>query len=265
MMIEEYERLMRNLKQALKNICADQVYKNLLYQQNLVDLTYHSTRIEGNILDRDETLSLLRDKVQPEGKERIWGHMSADHHSALLRIADDAYNSNHKFSVTYLQLISGLVLSRTGSKHHTALGTTDESNGDFRFHSVHVDGNYFNSYSEVYSAVIRFSERVHEMMAVITKSSDRLPLIIRLAIFCHFSIVEIHPFSDGNGRTARLIMNYILLKYDLPLLVVNSASKEKYISALMECRITGSTDPIILFLMKEYLRSLKSYQGNHAL
>jgi Fic family protein len=265
MMTKEYESLMFELKQALKNVCADQAYTNLLYQQNLVDLTYHSTRIEGNVLDRDETLLLLRDKVPPEGKNPICSQMSEDHHSALLRIADDAYNSNHKFSVTYLQLISGLVLRRTGSKHNTALGTTDESKGDFRLHSVHIDGHYFISYSEIYSTVIRFTERVHEMMSTISKSSDRVPLVVRLAIFCHFSIVEIHPFSDGNGRTARLIMNYILLKYDLPLLVVDSDSRDKYISALKECRVNGSTDPIILFLMKEYMRSLKDYKWNSIL
>lgn len=264
-MTKDYESLMFELKQVLGNVCGNHAYKNLLYQQNLVDLTYHSTRIEGNILDRDETVSLLRDKIPPEGKEILWRHMSEDHHAALLRIANDAYDSDHKLSVTYLQLISGLVLSRTGSKHNTALGTTDESKGDFRLHSVNADGHYFISYSEIYSTVINFTDRVHKMMSDISKSSDRVALVVRLAIFCHFSIVEIHPFSDGNGRTARLMMNYILLKYDLPLLVIDSDSRDEYISALKKCRHNGIMDPIVLFLIKEYLRSLKSYQGNHDL
>lgn len=260
-MRQEYDSLMLELKQTLKNVCGDPFYKNSLHQQNLIDLTYHSTRIEGNILDRNETVLLLRDKVMPEGKDIIWSKMSEDHHSALSRVIDDAYVSSHELNSSYLQLVSGLILSRTGSIHNTVLGTTDESRGDFRLHNVHADGDYFVSYSKIYSAVVHFVKRVHEMISTIKKSSDYIPLVVRLAIFCHFSIVEIHPFSDGNGRTARLIMNYILLKYDLPLLVINSSSRDEYINALKICRVNGNIDVFMIFCMREYIRSLKEYKG----
>lgn len=252
---------MSELKQALKNVCADLVYKNLLHRQSLIDLTYHSTRIEGNILDRDETFRLLEDKVQPEGKDLFFCLMSEDHHEALLRITEDAYSDRHELSAPYLQLVSGLVLKRTGSIHNTALGTTDESRGDYRLHNVQAGGDYFISYTKIYSAVVHFVERVTEMMKTIKKSTDRVPLVIRLAVFCHFSLIEIHPFSDGNGRTARLIMNYILLKYDLPLLVIRSENREDYIQALKGSRNTGNIDPFMVFVMKQYIISLKAYQG----
>jgi Fic family protein len=254
------ESLMSELKQVLKNVCGNHAYKNLLYQQNLIDLTYHSTKMEGNTLDRDDTVLLLRDKVVPEGKDEIWSKMSEDHHAALLRIAEDAYNPLHKLAPSYLQLISGMVLSRASSVRNTAKGNYDESKTDLRFHNVHAHGEYFLSYSNLYDATNEFVKKVNGLISDIKKSSDPVPLVIRLAIFCHFSIIKIHPFSDGNGRTARLIMNYILLKYDLPLLVVDSEARVQYITALKACQVNNDMDPFILFMIRQYLRSLKDYR-----
>lgn len=202
---------------------------------------------------------MLSEKIIPLDKDEYWFKMSEDHHATLLRIVDDAYNPLHKLSVPYLQMIGGSVLSRTGAIHNTVLGITDESKGDFRLQSVHADGHYFMSYDKVYSAICQFVERVHDMTSQIKKSSDPVPLIVRLAIFCHFSILEIHPFSDGNGRTARLIMNYILLKYDLPLLIIDSDSKGQYIDTLRLCQTNKNMNPFISFSIREYLRSLKDY------
>ena len=89
------------------------------------------------------------------------------------------------------------------------------------------------------------------------------PLIV--AIEFHYKFVRIHPFDDGNGRMARLLMNFILMKYDYPPVIVLTQDKEAYIQALHEADQEDDFEPFAVFVAECLIQSqelmLKTAKG----
>lgn len=79
---------------------------------------------------------------------------------------------------------------------------------------------------------------------------------VQLAAEFHYRFVCIHPFDDGNGRVARLIMNYILLKNNYPPVIIKSEDKERYLTALQKAD-TGDINSLIEYIEKQSIWSLE--------
>ena len=79
---------------------------------------------------------------------------------------------------------------------------------------------------------------------------------VSLAALFHYKFVRIHPFDDGNGRTARLLMNFILMKAGFPPVVIKTEDKEAYLTAL-QMADSGMMEPFIEAIAKELIRSLE--------
>jgi Fic family protein len=77
------------------------------------------------------------------------------------------------------------------------------------------------------------------------------------AFYAHFQFVSIHPFADGNGRTSRLIMNYILACFDLPIFYVYKSNRISYILALEKARETDNMAIFYDFMFKQYKKFLE--------
>ncbi|MDQ3535996.1 MAG: Fic family protein, partial [Bacteroidota bacterium] len=73
----------------------------------------------------------------------------------------------------------------------------------------------------------------------------------------HFHLVTIHPFYDGNGRTSRLLMNYIQKVCDLPLSIVYKEDKADYFTALHESRKQDNINVFKEFMYSQYEKFLK--------
>ncbi|MCI5048448.1 MAG: Fic family protein [Aquisalinus sp.] len=86
----------------------------------------------------------------------------------------------------------------------------------------------------------------------------------QIAIEAHFKLVAIHPFDDGNGRTARLLMNLILLRSGYPPLVISPDVRPDYIDVLERRHLTGEVRPYELFMTGQLRRSLDHYLENTA-
>ena len=74
-----------------------------------------------------------------------------------------------------------------------------------------------------------------------------------LASWLHNRLAQIHPFSDGNGRTARLMMNWILMRNGFPPAIIEASNKEDYYKAI-EAADSGNTKPFAEFLAAQLLR-----------
>ncbi|MNJ63708.1 Adenosine monophosphate-protein transferase and cysteine protease IbpA precursor [compost metagenome] len=107
------------------------------------------------------------------------------------------------------------------------------------------------------------SEKMKQLMEWYDEHKDILHPA-QLAAEFHFRFVYIHPFSDGNGRTARLLMNLILMKYGFPPAIVKAASEArlKYYETLELASIDGDLEPFVHFISESVKESLRRYIGS---
>jgi Fic family protein len=91
----------------------------------------------------------------------------------------------------------------------------------------------------------------------LSKKHDLHP--VEFAAEAHYTLVTIHPFVDGNGRTARLLMNLILLMHGYPPAIIRKRDRLAYISSLEKAQLGGSKDDYLKIIAKSVDRSLDIY------
>ena len=97
--------------------------------------------------------------------------------------------------------------------------------------------------------------KMNDLLSWYAENSD-LMHPVQLAAEFHYRFVSIHPFDDGNGRVARLVMNYILLRYSYPPVIIKSVDKEAYLTALQKAD-TGNVLALIEYIEKEAIWSIE--------
>ena len=213
-------------------------------------ITYHSTAIEGSTLTKDEVIELL--DIGKPAKKREFQHnlMVYDHHKALLFNVEKAKN-NEKINEKLIQEISAMVMKNTGSQYNTTIGAFDAGKGEYRLFGVHAGKRTFPDFHKV-PALMK------ELVEYIENEQKKQNIdIFQFAFDVHFRFVSIHPFADGNGRVARLLMNYILTYYDFPMLIVSKSDRLKYIETLYNAQENGNMKPFYKFMMQQYVKFLK--------
>ena len=214
---------------------------------NLIAIDHHSTRIEGSTLTEIETQVLINEGRTPKGKPLGESLMVTDHHAALLFTIDNA-KAKKNLTVTLLQQINALVMKSTGKIYNTMLGTIDSSTGAFRKGNVTAGVSYFPNFDKVEQLTKALIRKLNEAMSGHLTVDEQL----KLSFDAHFNLVSIHPYYDGNGRTSRLLMNYIQAYYSLPLAIVQSENKAAYIQALVDTRQREDIQVFRDFMAGEY-------------
>lgn len=219
---------------------------------NSISIVHHSTVLEGSTLTEVEASVLINDGLTPKGKPLEHSLMVTDHYKALTYIVEQA-NKRKPVSIDLIKNIGGLVLKNTGSIYQTIFGQVDASKGDFRKGNVTAGNSYFPNFDKV-------EKLMNDLVAVIQNKMDQNLSIeekLNLSFDAQFNMVSIHPFYDGNGRSSRLLMNYIQQYYGLPLAIVNSESKVDYINSLIETREKNDISIFRNFMKNEYEGHLK--------
>lgn len=220
---------------------------------NLIAIDHHSTRIEGSTLTEVEAQVLINEGRTPKGKPLEDSLMVRDHHAALLFTLEFA-KSDNSISVDLIQQINARVMKSTGKVYNTILGTLDSTMGVFRKGNVSAGNTYFPNYDKV--------ERLTSELAKLIKKRMEQPMSVEqqlnLSFDAHYHLVAIHPFYDGNGRTSRLIMNFIQAKYELPLAIVHSENKAAYIEAIVKTKETEEPEHFRNFMLNEYISLLQN-------
>ncbi|GHT61643.1 cell filamentation protein Fic [Bacteroidia bacterium] len=220
---------------------------------NEILISHHSTAIEGSSLTEQETRLLLTDGITAKGKPLEDHNMVTDHHKALLDVVRMA---KEKIQITpqFIQNISALVMSSTGGVVNTMAGSYDSSKGEFRKGAVHVGDRYFTNYLKVPREVQTLCDDINAQIDKVKTPEE----IYNLAFDAHFGLVSIHPFADGNGRTSRLLMNYILEYHGQPMALIFKEDKLDYFKALEQSREQESYTPFRNFMYAQQAKHLST-------
>lgn len=175
--------------------------------------TYHSNAIEGNTLTLNETKAILLDGVTISGKT-LREHLEVVNHREAMRFITRLASSN-----TPLQEKEILELHR-----YILTGIQSEEAGCYRNVRIRVAGA-----QRVFPNPLKVPELMGKLVEDINlfEGNDVLQ-----ASFAHYQLVAIHPFIDGNGRTARLLMNLLLLRNQYPPVLLPVEKRSHYYDAL---------------------------------
>jgi Fic family protein len=208
-------------------------------------IVHHSTSIEGSTLTENETRLLLEEGVTPKGKPLEHSLMVKDHYNALQFVLKSAHDKS-PCTIDFIKEVNAMVMKSTGHLYNTVLGQVDASKGEFRKGNVSAGGQYFINYDKVERHTRLLAQKIHDSI----KSANTLQSQLELSFNAHFDLVTIHPFYDGNGRTSRLLMNYIQECFQPPLAIVYKEDKSEYFTALQEARKNESLIPFHNFMVR---------------
>lgn len=226
---------------------------NLDYDKfNHYAITHHSTQIEGSTLTETETQLLLEQHLTPGGKPLVHSLMVQDHYDALQFILHAA-TKKERIGEKFIKQINAAVLKQTGAVYRTVFGDIDSSKGEYRKNNVSAGNRYFVHYSKVEALTIELAQQLDKQLDLVVDTASQLTL----SFDAHFDLVSIHPFYDGNGRTARLLMNFIQHYFGLPLSIVFIEDKSAYFEALENTRKAENLSFFRNFMLDQYTKYLQ--------
>ncbi len=216
-------------------------------------ITHHSTAIEGSTLTQNQAVNLLEYGATAAKKPIEHHFMILDYFKAL-KYTLNAAKEEQPLTVEFIQSIAAKVKTNTGETVNTIPGTYDTANGDFRLGSVRAGNRTFPDHKKVPAMVKQLCDNVNYEI----KNSKTFEDKCNLAFKVHFDFVSIHPFGDGNGRTSRLLMNYMQSRFKLPLSIVFKQDRVKYVAALEGARNKEDISLFYKFMYDQYAKFLKN-------
>lgn len=243
---KDIETLVKDFKKRSKGIVDFNKY-------SYYAITHHSTSIEGSTLTESQVINLLEYGKPASNKPFDHHLMVVDYFHALQFIIGEAENKR-PLSLEFIQKIASKVMQNTGGEVNTVLGNYNIAKGEFRIGTVRAGNRTFPDHKKVPELVSRLLTETNEKL----KTAMTFEGKSNLAFQVHFQFVSIHPYGDGNGRTSRLLMNYIQAWFGLPLSIVFKQDRIRYINALEAARIKDTDKPFFDFMYSQYSKFLKN-------
>lgn len=201
----------------------------------LYSLITHSTAIEGSTITELENQIMFDHGISLKGKSIEEQSMNLDLKVAYEKAIELA-KQHTPISVEMLVSLSALVMKNTGKEYKTALGDFSSARGELRLLNVTagVGGRSYMNYSKVPVKLVEFCEQLNEERAKASEMS--VDERYKVTFDAHYNLVTIHPWADGNGRMARLVMNMLQFEFGLIPTKILKEDKEEYIKALVATR-----------------------------
>lgn len=209
-----------------------------LYDDFVIRFTYHSNAIEGNRLTLRQTALILKDKVIPSGIR------ASDYHEAIngKECLDFLKEYKNELNNRLLEKINEILTKNTGVVY----------GGRIRFFDVKIEGA--KHVPPPHTEVKKHLLNLYKWYSV---SKNKLHPF-ELATIIHAKITWIHPFEDGNGRTSRAIMNWILMKNGYPMFFIPFEKREEYYIALEEAD-KGNFKGYVAKMLRLIIDQVRSY------
>ncbi|WP_069188809.1 Fic family protein [Candidatus Terasakiella magnetica] len=210
--------------------------------------TYDSNAIEGSTLSYGDTLFFLREGLTVEGKP-FKDFVDAKNHAEAIDFLYDVVSHNRGVSESFIKELNALLLK--GVDYIPAINEQGQ-----KINKPATPGQY----KKQANRVLQTDGSVHHFVEPIHVSSEMAKLCdwiesqkgdlhpIAVGAVAHYNLVRIHPFDDGNGRGARILMNLILMKAGYPPAIVKNEKRRKYLEVLQEAN-TGNLEPFVEFIV----------------
>jgi Fic family protein len=217
-------------------------YAHQIFNRLLIDLSYNSSRLEGNTYSLLDTQRLLLEGAGAEGKLDEEKVMILNHKDAIRYLVDNAakieLNEQTIFTLHYL-LSEGLVEAR--------------HSGKIRDHGVRIGGSTYLPFEEKKQLESRLQKIIH------IAASIENPFEQSMFILVHLSYLQ--AFADVNKRTARLAANIPFIKENLVPLSFNDVDRDDYTSAIISIYEQQEVHPLLDLYVFSYMRTCALYDS----
>lgn len=236
----------------------DKECEAIVLQKLRLDWNFHSNHLEGNSLTFGETKALILFGITAQGKP-LKDHFEITGHDEAIKWVEDIVHQKEPLTENFIRQLHTLLLK----EDHTTDAITPDGQATKKTIKV---GEYKSTPNHVKTKtgeIFRFAtpEETHAKMNDLMvwlreKEQDKETNPILLAADFHYKFIRIHPFDDGNGRIARILMNFILMQHNYPPVIIKTQEKGEYIAALEQAD-AGIFDPFLEFIITNEARSLE--------
>jgi len=197
----------------------------------IIEWTYNSNAIEGNTLTLSETKVVLENGITIKGKP-LKDHLEIINHKEAIEYIEELVSKNVKLSEYDIRSVHYLILKEIDSIN---AGKYRNENV-FISGAMHVPPAYMNVPYEMQKLINQY------------QAWQGLHPVVR-ACYLHGEFVKIHPFVDGNGRTARLLLNFELIQSGYPPVVIKTENRADYYDALDKAHTTNDYTDFIKIIV----------------
>ncbi len=207
-----------------------------------VELTYTSNAIEGNTLTRKETALVVEEGITVRGKT-LKEHLEAINHAEALDFIKELVKKKRQ-EITEREVldIHALILKKID----------DDNAGRYRDIAVRIRGTDI-----ILPNPLKVPELMEDFLAWFQGKNNNPA--VKIAADVHIKLVSIHPFSDGNGRTARLLMNLLLIQKGYPPALIRKEDRDVYINSIEKAQLTQDFSDYYKIIYRAIDRSLDIY------
>ena len=222
-----------------------------------IDWTYDSNAIEGSTLTRGETAFFLQEGLTVEGKP-LKDFLDARNHAEAIDWLYQVISSERPISEGLIKEINSLLLA--GVKHtpaqdqfgnQTKKPVTAGQYKQLPNHVLQADGTI-----HYYTDPLQVPGEMQGLCEWLNSNINNLNPVLAGAV-SHYNMVRIHPFDDGNGRGARILMNLVLMKQGFPPAIVKIEQRRAYLESLAQAD-QGNLSPFIELVAKSLIQTQKS-------
>lgn len=245
MAFEEEIKLYESLRCKYQALIINKMDREEYTKYNEVLFSTHSCAIEGNSFSVDDTRELKEKGLGmiPAGKTLFEAFEMLDHFEAFEYVIQ---NAQHPLDEALLKEINKRV-----TLHTISYRSPEAIPGEYTTTDMVAGDTVFGDHEQLIAKVPKLLESTEKAIA----SAAVHPMI--LAARFHGFYEYLHPFRDGNGRTGRLVSNYILLRSGHPLLIIPSEARQEYISALRMIRTEATDEHLVRFFFKMAMRRME--------
>lgn len=207
-----------------------------------VELTYTSNAIEGNTLTRKETALVVEEGITVRGKT-LKEHLEAINHAEAIDFIQELVDKKRE-EITQRELLD---------IHTLILKKIDDDNaGRYRNVAVRIMGA-----NVILPNPLKVPELMEDFFVWLGGENNDHPA--KIAADAHIKLVSIHPFSDGNGRTARLLMSLLLMQKGYPPALVRKEDRDVYLDSIEKAQLSGNLEDYYKVMYRAIDRSLDIY------